>query len=104
MFKQLLLIIIISILAVLFATELHSSLQYLGTAQNLMAGTITTWFPISNLTALLSRVIAVILLPFLISYVSAFIYWLVKRRELPYLKQIVGALWIVSLLIFIYYK
>jgi len=104
MFKQFIFIIVISALTVIFATELHGALHYLGSAQNALIKIVAGWLPKSKLTITISKIIAVILLPLLVSYIAAFIYWLFKRDELPKFRQIIWSLWLISALIFIFYK
>jgi hypothetical protein len=104
MFRQLIFIIVISALTVVFAAELYGALHYLGAAQNNIIKTVASWLPRSKLMLTISKIIAVILLPLLVSYIAAFIYWLFKRDELPKFKQIIWSLWLISALIFIFYK
>ncbi len=104
MFKQLLFIIIASSLAAIFTTELYSLLHVLGSAQTVLIRTIDSWLPVFKLSDLVSKVIILVFIPIIISFLVAFIYWLFKREEMPRLSGIAWTLWVVSLLIFVLYR
>ncbi len=104
MFKQFLLIVILTAIAVLFIKEFAGILYALGHAQNFLVNEIAALLPRDTVFRYISKLIILIAIPILISLLAAFIHWLIKRKEMPKLIDLIWLLWVISLLIFVLQK
>ena len=104
MLKQFVIILIVSILAVFFMQEFVTVLHTLGHAQTYLASQLKSIAPKYTWFAFVSKLIILIGIPALISFVAAFVYWLVKKRELPRFMEIFWAVWAMSLLVFVLHR
>jgi hypothetical protein len=104
MVKQFVLIIILSAVAVYFMKEFTAVLIFLGHAQTFLVNKINTILPATAIYKLISQAVVVIIVPIIIGFLFAFVYWLFKRKEMPRLMEVVWILWIISLLVFALHK
>ena len=105
MFKQLTIMLIISAIVVLLSNTVISILKSLGHMQHFFVAKLTAILPAAQIWSVwVSKFAIIILVPALISMFIAFVYWLIKRRELPRLLEVIWVVWGVSLLVFIMYK
>lgn len=104
MVKQFLLLIILSALAIYFMKEFTAILSVLGHAQTFLITKTYGLFPHTAAYRLISKVIVLIVIPAIIGFLLAFVYWLIKRKEMPKLMGIIWILWIISLLVLAIHK
>lgn len=104
MVKQFLLIIILSALAVYFMKEFIAVLFALCHAQTFLVNQINTILPATAIYKLISKAVVLIVVPIIIGFLFAFVYWLIKRKEMPRLMEVIWILWIISLLVFALHK
>ena len=104
MVKQFLLLIILSALAVHFMKEFTAMLAALGHAQNFLIAKTYGLFPHTATYMFISKVIILIVIPTIIGFLLAFVYWLIKRKEMPKLMEVIWILWIISLLVLALHK
>jgi hypothetical protein len=104
MFKQFLLIVILTAVAVFFMKELAAILYALGHVQNFLINKTVALLPKDTVFKFVSELIILVVIPILISLLFAFVYWLVKHREMPKLINLIWLLWVISLLIFVLQK
>jgi len=104
MFKQFLLIVILTAVAVFFMKEFAAILYALAHAQNFLINETAALLPRDTVFKYISKLIVLIAIPILISLLVAFIHWLIKRKEMPRLIDLIWILWVISLLIFVLQK
>jgi hypothetical protein len=104
MFKQFLLIVILTAVAVFFMKELAAILYVLAHLQNFLINEAAALLPKDTVFMFISKLIILIAIPILIGLLIAFIHWLIKRKEMPRLIDLIWILWVISLLIFVLQK
>jgi len=104
MIKQFLLIIILSALAVYFMKEFVVVLSALGHAQTFLVHEIDSLLPKTAAYKLIGKAVVLIVVPILLGFLVAFVYWLVKRKDMSILMEVIWILWIISLLVFVLHK
>ncbi len=97
MFKQLILIIIASVLAVMFQSQIVHGLNMLVVAHNKEAISLAGIFSGDQIGRLIQGVIAVVLLPVGVGAVLAGGYWLVKKEMMPHTLTIIWIMWTILL-------
>lgn len=101
MLKQAAIMVALSIVVVFLAHFLGSALHGLGAAQLFLVAKFDGFLPQFVIKPWVVKIIVLLLIPFLLSLIVAFFYWLVKRKELPHLAELTWILWIVSSLLFV---
>jgi hypothetical protein len=99
--KQTAFMLVLSIILVYLAKFIMSILQGLGAAQAFLITKLHLLLPEFGIKSLVVKVIVLLLVPLLLSLIVTFIYWLIKRREIPHLLELTWIMWIVSSLIFV---
>jgi hypothetical protein len=101
MIKQAIFMLALSIIVVYLGKFILNILHGLNAAQMFLISKFSLLLPEFSLKAILVKSIVLLVVPVILSLIIAFIYWLIKRRELPRLLEITWILWIVSSLIFV---
>ena len=101
MLKQFLTMIILTAIAMFFIKEFASILHVLGAAQVALTHKIYSLVPSTHFVRLISNILTLVIIPFLLGLIPAFIYWLIERKELPKLIETVWVIWIILLLVFV---
>lgn len=101
MFKQFLLIVILTAVAIFFMKEFAAILYALAHLQNFLVNEAARLLPKDTVFIFISKLIILIAIPILIGLLIAFIHWLIKRKEMPKLIDLIWLLWVISLLIFV---
>lgn len=104
MAKQFIIIVILTALAAYFMHKFVYVLHLLGNMQAFLINNITALLPQAVIYHLVTKVLVIILVPAILAFLAAFVYWLIKKKELPWLMEIIWILWIISLLVFALYK
>ena len=96
MLKHVAAIVILSILVITSMTYAQQGLNYLLSAHDWLSEMLTDVFSGGNTGNLIRQLLALLIIPVLIGFVPAFIYWLVKRHWFPYFMELVWAIWLVQ--------
>lgn len=99
MLKHLLILFVLSIVVILFLHELTVFLEFLGYCHLWFADKLTLLFSHSVIGLLISHVIALVLIPLIIALIPAFIYWLIRRSEMPHVILVAWIVWIMLITI-----
>jgi len=97
MFKQVILVMVVSIAAIFFKSQLTYVLHYLLVLHNALAYGLASIFSNSPTGQMIQAIVALIVIPIIITGIMALAYWLVKRSEMPHLTAIVWFIWAVLL-------
>jgi len=97
MVKQIILLIIASVLAVMFQSQIMHALNVLVMAHNKEASSLAGIFSGDHMGRMIQGVIAVVLLPVAVGAVLSGGYWLVKKQMMPHTLTVVWVLWTVLL-------
>jgi hypothetical protein len=103
MTKQFFFILLASLIIVYFGKEFAALLQILGGWQISLSEKLLGFIPWAN-RKLIADTCTLILFPFIIALVPAFVYWIVEKKELPHLVNIIWVVWIISVLVFLAHK
>ncbi len=95
MYRQLVLLIILSALAVIFMNELRYVLQFLSHAQAFMAGKLGEIIAGGRVGFVIRHTIALIAIPVILGLAIHVIYYFIKKGTPPYLMHIIWVSWIV---------
>ncbi len=97
MIKQLFLLIIASVLAVMFQGQIVHGLNHLVTAHNKEAASLAGIFSGDQMGRMIQGVIAVVMLPVGVGAVLSGGYYLVKKEMMPNTLTVVWVLWTILL-------
>lgn len=97
MFKSLLLLLIVSVIAMFFQTELSHLLKYLLLVHDKIADALTDVFSNAPAGRVIQETIALIVIPLVIGGVAALAWLLVKRNEMPHLAATFWIIWTILL-------
>lgn len=99
MLKHILLLIVLSIIVIIGLHQLALFLHWIGYGHAWLAGKFNLLFSGISFGFLISRVLALIIIPLIVALIPAFIYWLIKRSEMPHLFLVVWIIWIMLITI-----
>ena len=94
MFKQIILVIILSILAVLFVKEVSFFLQVLSNLQKYVSHLLSYVFSGDHLGRLIREVVVLSGIPILLSLIVNAVYWLIKKRTMPVFTAFMWLAWV----------
>jgi len=97
MLKHTILIIVISIAAMFFQTELGHALHYLLMLHDKIADGLAVIFSSAPAGRMIQETIALVLIPVIAGAVVALVFWLIKRHEMPHISGTVWFVWTVLL-------
>lgn len=97
MIKQLILLIIASVVAIMFQSQIVHGLNMLVMAHNKEAASLAGIFSGDHTGRMIQGVIAVVLLPVAVGGVLSGGYWLVKKQMMPHTLTVVWVLWTILL-------
>jgi hypothetical protein len=103
MAKQIFFILIASLIIAYFGTEFAGLLHILGGWQASLTSKLLEFIPWSN-RQLIADTCTLVLFPFIVALIPAFIYWVVEKKELPHLTNIILVIWIIASLIYLAHK
>ncbi|MHB1948871.1 MAG: hypothetical protein ACYCQI_12265 [Gammaproteobacteria bacterium] len=96
MLKQLIAIILFSVLVILMMPHAQTALQMILTAHNFISEMLTEVFSGGAAGNLIRQLLALLAIPILVALVPALVYWLTRRHWLPHFMSIVGVIWLVQ--------
>ena len=92
MLKGLIVLIVVSVVAIFFQTQLSFVLHYLLKVHDAVADGLAIVFSNAPAGRVMQETIALIIIPIIIGAVAALVWLMVKRNEMPHL---VGTVWII---------
>lgn len=98
MLKQGLIYCILSIIVVLFAKYIHLLIVYIDMLYTYIYVQLASIFYKNNLSAEISKIILLVLIPTLIAVIPALVYRLFKGKKMPYFIELTWCLWLVIVL------
>lgn len=96
MFKQLIVLIGLSVTVVLFTSYAHETVQFLLSAHDWVVGLLANMFSEGQSGNLAKGLIALLSIPFIAGLVPAIIYWMARRHWLPFFMEIVWFVWLIQ--------
>lgn len=97
MIKQFVLIILLSLAAIFFRTELSHILDRLIYIRNYIAQMLYLIFSNSTAGKLMQSMISLLTIPVLAGFIVAGIFWLIKRVAMPHIMVVIWVLWLILL-------
>ncbi|MDF1645856.1 MAG: hypothetical protein P1U61_02590 [Legionellaceae bacterium] len=95
MLKQSLIYFILSLLVVLFATYAKIFFVYVNLLYVYIDTTLKPLFGTGLMGEALRDMITLILTPFCLAALPALIYWLIKRKIMPYFIELIWVFWLI---------
>lgn len=97
MFKQIVIIILISLAAIFFRAELSRVLDYMVYLHNYFAHALQMIFSGDAVGRYIQDVIALLVIPLIGGGIVALIFWMIKREALPHIMGVIWVVWLVLL-------
>lgn len=97
MFKSAIVLIIISVVAMFFQSELGHILRYLLTIHDKIADGLAVVFSNAPAGRVIQETIALIIIPVVVGALAALVWLLIKRNEMPHLMTTVWIIWTILL-------
>ena len=94
MLKQLAYLVVASIIAVFFIKEIALLLNYLATGYHFLSDQMTVVFANGVVGRMVRGVIALLAIALIAGLIPQLIYWVIKRKEMPYLYHVIWVAWI----------
>lgn len=95
MLKQIVAIILFSLIVILTMSYLNPVLNLLISVHDWISEVLTQVFSGGKPGEISRKLIALLTLPFLVGLVPSLIYWGIRRSAFPYFMQLVWATWVV---------
>lgn len=95
MLKHILTLILLSLLAILFAQSFSLVIGFIHFLYEVLLNFSAKLFAHTSLGQIAAKTISLILVPLLITSLPALIYWLITRREVNYFYFISWLIWII---------
>lgn len=90
-------IIVFSIAVMFFQTEVGHVLRYLLMFHDKIADALASIFSSAPAGRMIQEIIALIIIPVIAGAIAAFVFWLIKRHEMPHIISTVWFVWTVLL-------
>ncbi|OGO94584.1 MAG: hypothetical protein A3F10_04130 [Coxiella sp. RIFCSPHIGHO2_12_FULL_42_15] len=97
MTKQIILIILLSVVTILFQEQLSHVLDSVVFVHNRIAEALRLIFADDNVGRLIQDMIALLLIPVICGLLVASVFWLIKRAQMPHIMAIIWVVWLVLL-------
>jgi hypothetical protein len=97
MFKQVILIIALSLMAIFFRVEISHLLNALVYLHNQVSHLLHLIFSDDVTGRVIQNVIALLIIPFVFGLIVGIVFWLIKRATMPHIMAIVWGFWLVLL-------
>ncbi len=95
MLRQSVIYLILSLLVVFLSAYVKLLFAYLDALYILVDQALDPLFGLSFLGELMSDVVTLMLIPLLIAALPALIYWIIKRKKMPYFIEITWFFWLI---------
>lgn len=97
MAKQVVLIMILSVLTIVFKMQLGQALDSIVYLHNYLARALHIVFSDDAVGSLIQDMIALLLIPLIVGLVVSGVFWLIKRSHMPNIMSIIWVVWLVLL-------
>lgn len=97
MVKQGILLVLFSIAAIFFKSELMHVLRWLLWIHNKVASWFALVFSNDSAGQIIQAILSLLLIPVIIGSVIALVYWAIKRGKMPYTMATIWVFWIILL-------
>jgi len=97
MFKQVLVILAVTIATIFFKNQLSHVLDILVSAHNYVGQKLHLIFADDKIGRIIQDMLALLLIPILCGLLVAAIFWLMKRGAMPQVMMVVWSVWLVLL-------
>ena len=94
-FKQVIILLVASLLVVLLQTQVAYLLNWISEFHANLLVWLSYIFSMGQVGLLLQKIFAIFIIPFAVVAILGLIFWIFRRREMPYLVQIAWAFWFV---------
>jgi hypothetical protein len=95
MLKQLSILVVLSALLLIFAQHTQLVLSYLDASHTFLNAKLSYIFNTSEAGNTTQEVTCLLVIPMVLTIIPASIYWLVKRKLMPYFYHVLWTIWIV---------
>ena len=102
MLRQILALILASIIVLVFTNYFATGLGWMLSMENAFNGMLKHIFANGALGQLLSRMSILIALPVLIGSIPISVYYLINKKQMPYTQQTIWGLWLVLASLIVY--
>ncbi len=96
MLKQMIAIVVLSILVIVGAPYAQSALEFIVTAHNWVADMLKEVFSGGEIGNLIRQLIALLAIPLAASLIPVIVLWLAKRTWFTYFMEVVWIIWLVQ--------
>jgi hypothetical protein len=93
MLKQIIIIVVLSLLVVVSMPYAQQGLEYLVAGHDWVNQMLMQVFSGGQVGNMLRELIALLAIPLLISLIPVIIYWLIKRKWFPYFMEVLWVVW-----------
>ncbi len=97
MLKQIILIIVLSLIAIFFRVEISHVLNALVYVHNEVSHLLHMIFAEGATGRVIQNLIALLIIPFICGALVGLVFWLVKRATMPHIMAVVWGLWLILL-------
>lgn len=97
MLKHIFVLILLSIAAILFMSQVQLGLNQVLNAHHWIASELKNVFSDDPAGNLIRQLLAMLVMPIVIGFIPIFIYWLAKRAWFPWGMEIIWLLWVMQL-------
>jgi hypothetical protein len=96
MLKQIIAILVLSVLIISSMSYTQQALEFLVTAHDWIADVLTQVFSGGTAGEMARKLLALLAVPLIIGLIPALIYWIVKRSWFPHFMSLVWVVWLVQ--------
>jgi hypothetical protein len=96
MLKQIIAIILLSLIVIFTMTQIQHGLQWLISGYEWVSQQLMNVFSGGSTGNLIRNLLALLTIPLLVGLVPVAIYWLAKRKWFPYFMEMVWVIWLVQ--------
>ncbi len=92
--KHILYLILISVIAMYFINQIAAFLHFIDNIHGLLVKQLSMIFAGGKVGMMIKEVVALVLIPLGIASIPASVYWVFKRRVMPYFTDLLWVSWI----------
>ena len=96
MLKHIIAITVISLIIIISMPNTQKMLQYVFPPPDWFSAMLKEVFSVDQAGDIIRQLIALLVIPLVVSLIPAIIYWLARRQKLPYFMELVWVVWLVQ--------
>src|SRR3990167_3563505 len=96
MLKHIIAITVISLIIIVSMPYAQQMLQYIVAAHDWISDMLKEVFSVDQAGNIIRQLIALLVIPLVVSLIPAIIYWLARRQKLPCFIELVWVVWLVQ--------